>query len=350
MRAAKCAAFVLAIAALGLFGPPRALAKEDLGNELASATGFCAVDSETPEAARAEPEAVARKFLDAAFGFKPEDAYEELYPNLKEVVSKGEFVRALAPLRDEGPTTRPHLDHFYRVVSRNPSTGGKAICFESESKTARRVFLSQATIPEQAQLVFTADSQDYRWAIVLWLVNARGGWSVLGIALEPEAILGHTSEDFIARGRAEEAKGRAFNATVLYTEGLNLLNRGSSMQLERQQDLLRDLSGFRTAPELGGAPPYRWSWDGQNVFNIHAFSLNAWHGRMAAYVVQSPPNWEGTDPVKADALNRQLIDAFVKAHPEWGDAFDDFVAVLVTANDRPYETAFDKDAGYVKPQ
>ncbi len=351
MRAVKCAALAFAVAALAFLKPSHALAEEDLANELASATGFCAVDGETPQAVRAEPEAFAQKFLDSALGYKPEDAYEQLYPNLKQVVSRGEFLNLLKPLREGGPLTKPHLEHFYRIILRGAGAGkgGKAVCFEDESKAARHVFLSQASTPEQAQVLFTAGSPNYHWTIVLWMVNEREGWSVVGISSQPDAVLGHTEQDFLARGRAEEAKGRAFNATLLYIEALDLLNRGSSMELERHADLLRELSSFRAAPELGGQPPYRWSWDGQDVFTIRAVTVDPWHGRLAAYVVQTPPNWDGTDPVKAEALNRKLIDSFVKAHPEWGDAVDDFVSILVTANGRPYETAFDKDKGYVSP-
>jgi hypothetical protein len=352
MKSASLAALAMLMAGTGLLGASAVRAEEDLSSQLASQTGFCAVDGETPQALRAEPEAFAKTFLDAALGFKPEDAYEQLYPGLKQVLSKGEFLKNLKPLRDEAPISEPRLTHFYRIILRGEGAGkgGKAVCFEDESKTARHVFLSQASTPEQVQLVYSANSTDYRWAVVLWMVNERSGWSVLGVSTAPEMVLGHSSEEFLRRGREEEAKGHGFNATLLYTEALSLLNRGQSMQLERQSDMLRELGGFRTAPELGGSPPYRWNWGGADVFTIRAVTADPWHGRLALYIVQSPPGWDGADPTKAEGLNHKLIDAFVKAHPEWGDALDAIVAILVTADGRPYETVFDKTAGYVSPK
>lgn len=349
MRPVSCAVLALAATTLWLAKPSPALADQDISAELASATGFCAVDGETPQPLRNEPEAFAQEFLDEALGFKPEDAYEKLYPNLRQVLSPGEFMKVLQPLREGSPVSKPRLQHFYRVVLRgdNAGKGGKAVCFEDESKAARHVFLNQVSTPEQAYLVYTASTADYRWNVVLWMVNERSGWSVLGISAQPDAVLGHTEEDFLKRGREEEAKGRAFNATIMYSEALKLLSRGNSMKLERQDDLLRDLSGFRAAPELAGSPPYRWGWSNDEVFNINAVTVDPWHGRLAAYIVQNPPGWDGADATKADAFNHKLVDSFVKAHPEWGDALDDLVAILVDASGRPYETAFDKDKGYV---
>lgn len=121
---------------------------------------------------------------------------------------------------------------------------------------------------------------------------------------------------------------------------------GGEFRLGVSQDVQDAVAKHTAPPELAGNPPFAWTFDGAK-FSVEEVQITAVGKELGVMIIHRDTAWDGKDNAEADRRNRKLIDGFVKAHPEYKEAFG-FLAARVMRPGEPsgYGTAYSAKTGY----
>lgn len=306
---------------------------------LPAAAPSCARDEELDADWRRGPEARGDAFLAALQDANTKAAYGQLSAELTGKLTEDEFATAslftLAGLKDL------KLQHTHR-----PRGEGEVSCAVSGPDGATAAITSSAA-KTQAHLLYTAKTPNNDWAVTLMLAEEDGAWKVAGFFRSMTSMAGLYTRDLIKLAEAQAAKGSAFNAFMLASTATYRADRGGDFRLGVKAEADAALAKIAAPTELTGGPPFNWTLDGTRFLIEDVSVMN--EAKLALVIVHVDPTWDGKDTAGAEARNRRLIDAFVKAHPDYKEVFGMIVARMNwPGQDRAWATVFDAETGYEK--
>jgi hypothetical protein len=133
---------------------------------------------------------------------------------------------------------------------------------------------------------------------------------------------------------------------MLYFAAKGLVNRGPSFQLGLKQDAESGWANHKPLPEMAGRPPFHIPL-GDKTYDVEDISILGIDKKLVLIVVYRDKGWSGTDNADAERRNREFLDAFMKAHPEYSETFGGVVArILPVGSEHGWGTVFDTVDGY----
>lgn len=302
----------------------------------------CQHDDEIEASWREEPEKQAAAFIAAFSDGDTKAAYNRLNDMLKAKVTYEQFDDIAKGVRGSGPFSSAKLEHVYRP--RSAGAEDDVICKLSGPDGSVRV--RAVPLKTQAHLVYSTATRNNDWAWTLWLIENDGPWEVASFNLNPSSLAGHYTRDLVKMAEAQDAKGHRFNAHMLYVAAAFVGNRGNEVQLGISQDAQEAVRNNPAPGELAGNPPFAWTYDG-TAFSVELVQITAVAKELGLMIVHRDAKWDCKDNADADQRNRKLIDGFVKAHPEYKEAFGFLVArIMRPGEDNGYGTVFSAKTGY----
>jgi hypothetical protein len=308
----------LALALFALAGAREARADFSFG----ASAWRCLTDSEIDAADREAVEQVARTFVGDVLARRFEDAYDVLDPRLQKGVSFNTFKSTagiIAAREPQGPLTLEHI-YLVSIIGKLGSPAGKtASCTRvAGTSTEERdsVYVKFLGANKQAAVLQRIPYRDYTTTVTTMLVEDGGKWLVIDIRLNNSALLGKTSEDFLAWGQREAEAGHTFNGTFLVSIAMALTDRGPNFSLGIGSDIKKALEGFQLPEELKGTLPWGWKF-GEDEFRITKCEITVVDGKYHLHIVQSIMDGAGD----AEARNRALAKGFEARFPEYKSAF-----------------------------
>jgi hypothetical protein len=182
--------------------------------------------------------------------------------------------------------------------------------------------------------------------LTVWLIEEDGAWRMHGFNVAIASIVGFDAAELLAMAEAQARRGNAFNAQMLYVAAKATVDRGSHLALGIGQEIEAALARHPQPSELEGKPPFTWALDGV-TFRLDQVNLVGIDKRLGLVFLHRDPAWDGEDTGKAERRNKRLIDAFVKAHPEYKETFAFLVArILAPGKDSGWGTVYDAAKGY----
>jgi hypothetical protein len=327
---------IVAVVAAGLaaavFG---GLIKFDAG------AGVCRHNEEIDPALREGATAAARAFFDALLEGDGAAAYAMLSTETQGNIDHAAFDGTMMKILGNGPYGDLLLAHTFQ-----PDVGSadKALCALSTTEQS----VSVSALPEATQIhaVFSTTTRGNDWALTSWLVKRGESWQVQSYKVSLAAIVGHDAHALLAMANAQEKKGNTLSAHMLYGAAKATADRGPDFQLGVRRDIEAAFAEHKTPPELEGEPPFTWRL-GEESFEIDKVTLIGVDKRLGLMFMLRDPTWDGRETGKAEKHNKRLIDAFVKAHPEYAETFAFLVArTLEPGKDSGWGTVFDAVKGY----
>lgn len=239
------------------------------------------------------------------------------------VVSLGSFLTAFTP----GPRK---VARTLLVENPDDQTGDVA-CGDPVRRDTPLQLLSGAPRQATVEVVIPALNNDFD--LVVFFIPEDGGWKVHGFYLGGSKASGKSVFDILDMARAEDRRGHVFNASILLLTAAGMIDRGPILHFAGAAAIKEEISGFAAAPELVGAPPFDWDLGGCHwlVVNVGALAVA---GEFTLMIEWAPERWDGS--IAADQANRVLLEAFMKARPEWQSVF---TAVFVKATSPAGRTA-----------
>lgn len=98
---------------------------------------------------------------------------------------------------------------------------------------------------------------------------------------------------------------------------------------------------------MKGAGPYQWTLDG-HAYTVSQLNVNTTRddGKISLIIHYNLVSWKSDKD--ADRQSRALLTSYMRAHPDWGKAFDALVAKASKPDhSRNYGTVYDKDKGFL---
>jgi hypothetical protein len=241
-----------------------------------------------------------------------------------------------------GPYEGLKLEHVYQPLP-----------LEGETRVACGALgamkeVSLAALPEATQIhaLFTAATRNNDWALTAWLTQEDGAWRVHGFDVAISSIVGFDAAELFAQAEAQAKKGHVLNAHMLYTAAKATAGRGPYLGFGVAKEIEAAHARLAAPAELKGKPPFTWVFDGV-TFTLEQVNLAGIDKRLGLVFLHRDPAWDGEDTGKAERRNKRLIDAFVKAHPEYQETFGFLVArILAPGKDSGWGTVFDSAKGY----
>jgi hypothetical protein len=328
---------IIAVVAAGLaaavFG---GLIKFDAG------AGVCRHNEEIDPALRDGATAAARTFFETLLSGDGEAAYAMLTAETQGKLARAAFDGAMMKTLANGPYADLLVQDTFEPDGAD--SGGKSLCTASGNQES----ISLSALPDATQIhaVFSATTRNNGWAMTAWLVKRAESWRVHAYRVSLASIVGHDADALLAMANAQEKKGNTLSAHMLYGAAKAAADRGPDFQLGIRQEIDAALAEHKTPPELAGEPPYTWRF-GEESFEIDKVTLIGVDKRLGLMFMLRDPTWDGRETGKAEKHNKRLIDAFVKAHPQYAETFAFLVArTLEPGKDSGWGTVFDAVKGY----
>ena len=269
--------------------------------------------------------------------------YESLSPAAKAKIAREKFDAAARAVLGPGPYQGLKLEHLYQPL---PAPGDTRVACGTLGPMKE---VSLAAIPEATQIhaLFTAATRNNDWALTARLTQEEGGaWRVYGFDIAMSSIVGFDAAALFAQAEAQAKKGHVFNAHMLFTAAKATVGRGSYLDFAVAKDIDAAHARLAVPDELKGKPPFIWIFEGV-TFTLEQVNLAGIDKRLGLVFLHRDPVWDGEDTGKAERRNKRLIDAFVKAHPEYKETFGFLVArILAPGKDSGWGTVFDSAKGY----
>lgn len=268
--------------------------------------------------------------------------YEDLSPAAKVKITRAKFEAAARAVLGPGPYEGLKLEQLYQPL---PAPGETRVACGTMGAMKQ---VSLAAIPEATQIhaLFTAATRNNGWALTAWLTQEDGLWRVHGFDVAMASIVGFDAAELFAQAEAQAKKGHALNAHMLYTAAKATAGRGPYLDFGVAKDIDAAHARLAAPDELKGKPPFTWVLDGV-TFTLEQVNLAGIDKRLGLVFLHRDPAWDGEDTGKAERRNKRLIDAFVKAHPEFQETFGFLVArILAPGKDSGWGTVYDAAKGY----
>lgn len=302
----------------------------------------CRTDAEIPPEPRAAFEASALDFARAVAAQRPERAYSNFIPEVRQKMSGEQFEKSvISMLNGLLPVGELRVAHSYFVERTSLGTGADAsmICTQeangSVDKPEGRVTVVVKSISEQAHVAIEGENPIGKFVFTLWLFNQDGKWAVAGFWLNAANAVGKGPEEYWTLARAEKEKGRNFTAYIFYVTALQIANRGPTFKLGIEPEIRKELDGVPVPPELAGKPPFVWP-GARGEHRVLQVGPGEVEGKFGLRIVQQIAAWN--DDKEAEDSNRALLAPFVKAHPELIELFPRIGVRAVTADRKRFFT------------
>ena len=309
----------------------------------------CQADSEIAASASEAPVAVARSFTDAILQGRAQAADAMLSPALRKELQPAQLAALIAEIKRKGPYSGVRTDHVYRVSVTGSGTIPPVLC-GTMSDPDHAVTVAADAIPEQYHIVLRASARSSDWAITVWLVPSGQGWVVQGFYAGMQSVSGRDAHEILIEARQQRDAHHDLNAALLYAMLRDLTDRGPGLRLGITAQIRDDMEAFRVPPELAGRPPFRLNWNGK-VFAVDQMQVIGVDHTLSLAILYADPRWDGKDSAQADTINREMIDAFRKTHPEYAEIFASVVARLERADKHGgFATVYENAKGYRKPK
>lgn len=317
------------------------------GCSFGAATSLCQADADIPAGVQGAPVALAKSFADAVLSGQPQSAYAQLAPDLQDKVPPATFGALIRKVGVTGPYAGLGVDHVYRVTVAGAGQVPPVLC-GSPSNPDKWAMVAALPVGDQFHVVMTSNSRNNAWTINVWLVPAGTGWRVEAFNVGLQTIGGRSASAILAEARQQRDSGHQFNAAMLYAVLPALIDRGQAFQPGITQEVRSDLAAFKPPTEFAGKPPFAVVWDGRR-FSVDRIEVTGFGPVMDLVILYTDPSWNGTDYVRAEAINHGLIDAFRAAHPDYAEKFAGVVARLQRADRKGgFATVYENARGYLK--
>ena len=302
----------------------------------------CRQDGEIDQTLREGAAEVSRAFF---AGLLKGDGgiYEHFSTTTKAKIARDKFEAAARAVLGLGPYDGLKLEHLFQP---QPLPGETRVACGTLGAMKE---VSLAVIPEATQIhvLFTAATRNNDWALTARLTQEEGGaWRVYGFDVAMSSIVGFDAAELFAQAEAQAKKGHALNAHMLYTAAKATVSRGLHFDFALAKDIEAAHARLAVPDELKGKPPFTWVFDGV-TFTLEQVNFAGIDKRLGLVFLHRDPVWDGEDTGKGERRNKRLIDAFVKAHPEYKETFGFLVArILAPGKDSGWGTVFDSAKGY----
>ena len=278
----------------------------------------CATDNEISPEDRAILDHAAMQFVQTALSSNPAAAYASFTADARQDVSIENFVamiqRGIQPM---GPFKNLHVAHTYIPKVKGITHEQRVVCGDLSSPEGW-VAVSTKPGPEQGHVIAEGQTVNNTWAFVIWLLKEQGNWHVQYFQVAPATMVGNSAHDLREMARAERLRHHDFNACVLYAAALQFAERGPSFQLGIQPEIQKEMTQLQVPREIQGQPPFSWQFE-KSSFRVSAVGPIGVGGKIYLNIEQEVSTWTGDKD--ADRKNRDLIEAFKKAFPEYLDVF-----------------------------
>ncbi|HEY5208746.1 MAG TPA: hypothetical protein VIJ42_04785 [Stellaceae bacterium] len=283
----------------------------------------CTVDGAIADGTRQVLDQTALKFVNTVAGINPVGAYGMLTTATRTAFSPDKFLAALRPsLEPVTPFSEVRVAHAYFIEAASGGRDQRVICGHLDQPD-HWVAVTAKPVPEQAHLIVETAAKGGRWAFVLWLVR-EGDWRVQGFDFTAMGMAGKSADAILAMARQERARHHDFNAVLLFGAAQHLVYRGTDVQLGIAPAIDAEIAALPVPAYLRGRPPLGWKF-GDDTYHIVNIGAAGAGDKMYLAITQELAPWQGDED--ADRRNRGLIADFVKAVPEYADAFAGLVIV-----------------------
>jgi hypothetical protein len=258
------------------------------------------------------------QFVQTMLSSSPTAAYSSFTAEAKRNVSAENFAamiqQGIHPWR---PFKDLHVAHIYLPKVIGGAQDQRVVCGDLSSSDTW-VAVTAKPGRQQSHVIVEGQTVNNAWAFVIWMLQEQGNWHVQYFQVMPVAMVGKSSQDFLAMARVEQQRHHDFNACVLYATALQLAGRGPNLQLGIQPEIQKDMTRLQAPRDIQGQAPYTWKF-GNSSFKILVVGPIGVGGNIYLNIEQEIAHW--TDDNDADRRNRSLIEAFKKAYPEYSDVF-----------------------------
>jgi hypothetical protein len=258
------------------------------------------------------------QFVQTVLSSNPTEAYSSFMADAKQNLSAEDFTamvqRGIYPWR---PFKDLHVAHTYLPKVSGGAEEQRVVCGDLSSPNTW-VAVTAKPGRQQAHVVVEGQAVNNTWAFVIWLLQNQGNWHVQFFQAVPVAMVGKSSQDFLAMARVEQQRHHDFNACVLYATALQLAERGPNLQLGIRPEIQKDMTQLEVPRDIQGQPPFTWKF-GNSSFKILVVGPLGIGGNIYLNIEQEIAQW--TDDNDADRKNRNLIAGFKEAYPEYSDVF-----------------------------
>lgn len=286
----------------------------------------CRINDQIPAAERAEIESAALAFANKVVAGDLDGVYAALSDDGRPSFPKEYFTAILFPMITSMEPQLPRIGATYFVRTEGEPILGSASCNDpAHPETA--ALLDVVNTSFQARVVTRVPTFNNDFGLVLLLIRVDDVWRVHAVYLSSLAMAGKDGFNVLALGREQDRKGNTFNATLLYTAGAAMLDRGPGFELDGLAKIRSELAGFELDPSLAGDRPLAWTLEGQ-TYSVGSVDLVAIAGDIYLMVSLPLTTWAGDKA--ADEQNRQFLSAFMKKHPEWKSAFKGVYAKAIS--------------------
>jgi hypothetical protein len=273
-------------------------------------------------------------------------AFEAMSKEGRKALTRDQLATAARVLQEFKPQ-HINVQHWY-VIELGSKTGAspiedepleRVVCGNNPEKPDGWVSVAVTNDPEQAYVVFSADSTNHELALTAWLVRQGNQWMVYGFSFSLATLGSKGPIELWEQARAERRRGHQLNGVLLFGAAEDLVDRGSYFTLGIQSKILQDAPTFVKPPELQGMPPYLWR-TSQRTWKVLNVSLTASAGKIFVMISHEVEPWQSDDQV--DSWNKALLFYFKSRFPEYSEVFAGLVAnAYEQGTKRQYRTVDD---------
>ena len=315
---------------------------------LAPFAASCAKDDQIATRDRQAINKVALEFASEMLGSDPGLAFDQMSRGTQASTSRAQFLSLAKQLQSAGPFTDEKVTRTYliKVVAFGADTGSRVPCgmfndyHEWDAVEVRGH-------ENQAHVVITANSGVNEYTFVVWLADTDRGWLINAFHADMSRLVGRSAEDFWRKAKMFRAQGDALDAGLMYLAADKLLWRGPNFQPGLRTAFNKDRSSFSEPNEMKGAAPYHWVLDDQ-AYTVTQLNVTGTlgDGKLMLVINYDLVSW--TSDEAADRQSRALLTSYMKAHPNWGNAFD-AIAAKASKPDHSgnFGTVYERDKGFL---
>jgi hypothetical protein len=282
----------------------------------------CAEDAHVDAGKKKTIDSVAMNFVQTVLGANPSAAFDLMSKTGQAETTREQFDGSAAGIIRQFDPKNVTVQHTYLVDLKGKSPG-RVVCATDLSKPEGWESLAAADVPEQADVLLSADTRNNKLAFVVWLVPEQGEWKVQSFRLNVSTLADKDSLQLWELARAQQARQHNFNAALLYAAAAQTADRGPNFQLGVTQSISDEMSKLTVPAEIHGQPPFFWK-SGETTYKVANVGPIAVGGKIYVIIVHEVSPWLNNEQV--DGWNKELLSYFKGRFPEYSEVFAGLVA------------------------
>jgi len=260
--------------------------------------------------------------MEALLGKDPSSAFDLFSKKEQGEITRPRMVEIAAGFHKLFEPKGLAADHTY-VIRLKGQSPDRVICARDLSRTDGWSSVKVASAPEQAYVLATANSQNERLAITIWLVPEEQVWKIQAFSIYVSSLGRRDAAQILELAKNQQVLGHDLNSLLLHFAAAAISDRGPLLQIGTAQPISEEYSKARRPPEMVGTPPWYWK-NERATFKIMQVGSLGIAGKI--YVVidhEVPPK---TSNEEMERTNRDLIAHFKRRFPEYADVFAGLLA------------------------